>query len=109
MSTLRAIIGIVFIGTGMVFSLLSCIGVFRLKFVLNRMHAAALADTCGLLFTIVGLCVLSGFTFMTLKLALILVVFWLTSPVSGHLLSDLIKNTMKKEVSGNTFQKELEK
>ena len=109
MSTLRAVLGIVFIGAGMVFSLLACIGVFRLKFVLNRMHAAALADTCGLFFTILGLCILSGFTFMTLKLVLILIVFWLTSPVSGHLLSDLIKNTMKKDVSGNTFQKELEK
>ena len=106
---IRTIIAVILLSIGMIFSLISVLGVFRLKFALNRMHAAALGDTCGLLFSIAGLCLLSGFTFMTLKLVLILIVFWLTSPVSGHLLSDLIKNTMKKDVSGNTFQKELEK
>ena len=109
MSTVRIIIAIARMGTGMIFVLLSCIGVFRLKYALNRMHAAALADTCGILFLIAGLCVLSGFTFMTLKLILILVIFWLTRPISGHLISNMIKSTGKEELYKNASQKELEK
>ena len=109
MGTLRMVIAFVLLGTGMVFCLLSVIGVFRLKFVLNRMHAAALSDSCGMLFCISGLCVLSGFSFTTLKLILILVVLWMTSPVSGHLLSNLIKITMKNELKDNVVKKELEK
>ncbi|MCR5204394.1 MAG: monovalent cation/H(+) antiporter subunit G [Lachnospiraceae bacterium] len=109
MSTFRTITAIVLMTIGMIFILISCIGVFRMKFALNRMHSASIADTCGILFCTVGLCVLSGFTFMTLKMLLVLVVFWLTSPISGHLISNLIKTTKEKELKENAFQKELEK
>ncbi len=109
MSTIRIVAAIALMSIGALFTLISVIGVFRLKFVLNRMHSAALADTCGILFIIIGLVVLSGFTFMSLKLILILVIFWITSPVSGHLLSNLVKSTMNEEVEKNAVQKELEK
>lgn len=109
MSTFRVIAAISLISIGAIFTLISVIGVFRFKFVLNRMHSAALADTCGLLFIIAGLIVMSGFTFMSLKLILVVVIFWLTSPVSGHLLSNLVKSTMEDEVDKNAVQKELEK
>ena len=109
MGTVRIIIAIILMSIGMFFILMSCIGIFRMKFVMNRMHAAALADTCGLFFCIAGLCVLSGFTFMTLKLITVLVVFWLTSPISGHLISNLVKSTREEEVAQNAFEKELEK
>ena len=109
MNTARIIIAIICFAIGAIFCLISAFGVFRLKFALNRMHAAAVADTGGLFFTVLGLTVLSGFTFMTLKLGLIVVVFWLTSPVSGHLLSNLVKNTMGDELEKNAKQKTLEK
>lgn len=109
MSTARIVIAIICFAIGAVFCLISVLGIFRLKFVLNRMHAAALADTGGLFFIIIGLMVLSGFTFMTLKLGLIVVAFWLTSPISGHLLSNLVKNTMGDELEKNAKQKTLEK
>ena len=109
MEMFKDITAIVLISVGAVFMLISVLGVFRMKFVLNRMHSAALADTCGILFIIAGLMLLSGFTFMTLKLLLILVIFWLTSPVSGHLLSNMVKSTMGDEVASNVIEKELEK
>ena len=109
MEMFKAVTAIVLISVGAVFMLISVIGVFRMKFVLNRMHSAALADTCGILFIIAGLMVLSGFTFMSLKLLLILVIFWLTSPVSGHLLSNMVKSTMSDEMAENLIEKELEK
>ena len=109
MSTVRVVTAIVLMGIGMVFIVISVIGVFRLKFVLNRMHSASIADTCGLLFCTAGLCVLSGLSFTTLKMILVLAVFWLTSPISGHLISNLIKTTKKEELKENAYQKELEK
>ena len=64
-------------------------GVYKMKYVLNRMNAAALIDTLALLFMNVGLIVANGFTFTSLKLFLIVLVMWLTSPISGHLISKL--------------------
>ena len=109
MSTVQIVLAGICFFIGAVFCIISVLGVFRMKFVLNRMHAAALADTCGLFFIIVGLMILSGFTFMTLKLGFIIVLFWLTSPIAGHLLSNMIKSTMENELEKNAEQKELEK
>jgi len=62
------------------------LGVYRLHYVLNRMHAAAMNDTLGILFVMLGLIVMSGLTFTSLKLLLIILMLWLSSPVSGHLI-----------------------
>jgi multicomponent Na+:H+ antiporter subunit G len=72
------------------------LGVYRMKYVLNRMNAAALIDTLALLFMNIGLIIANGFTFTSLKLFLIVLVMWLTSPISGHLISKLEYVTNKK-------------
>lgn len=71
-------------------------GVYKMKYVLNRMNAAALIDTLALLFMNVGLIIANGFTFTSLKLFLIVLVMWLTSPISGHLISKLEYVTNEK-------------
>lgn len=73
--------------TGLVIFVIQLIGVFKFKYVLNRMHAAAMGDTLGIGICLVGLMILSGFNFMTLKMALIVVFLWMASPVSSHLIS----------------------
>ena len=65
------------------------ISVFKLDYVLNRMHAAATGDTLGLALSLIGLMILSGVNFITLKLALVLVFLWFSSPVSSHLIARL--------------------
>jgi len=67
----------------------SIIGVFRFKYVLNRMHAAAIADSLGLCCIIISLCIASGNLMEILKLLFILLFMWITSPISGHLLSEM--------------------
>lgn len=70
-----------------------CIGVFgsyRLKFVLNRMHAAGMLDTAGLLFLSLGLAVACGWSVTSLKLMLAVAIQWCTSPVSSHLIGRLV-------------------
>ena len=72
------------------------LGVYQMKYVLNRMNAAALIDTLALLFMNIGLIIANGFTFTSLKLFLIVLVMWLTSPISGHLISKLEYVTNEK-------------
>ena len=75
--------------TGLGIFLLQIFGVYKFKYVLNRMHAAAMGDTLGLGAFLTGLILLSGFNVTSVKLALILVFLWLASPVASHLISRL--------------------
>ena len=79
----------IFILSGLVFELISVIGVYRFKYVLNRMHAAAMGDTLGISLVLVGLMVIRGVSFDSLKFLLIIFFLWLASPVSSHLISRL--------------------
>lgn len=98
MEYLRFAIAALFILIGTFFSIMSVLGVFKFKFVLSRMHSAAMGDTLAILFVLVGLIILEGFTFTSLKLAVIILFFWLTSPVSSHLISNLVVSVDKDKV-----------
>ena len=98
MNPARVIIAIVLISVGVFFSIMSVLGTFRFKYVLNRMHAAAMGDTLAMLFVLVGLTVISGFNFTSLKLAVIVVFFWIASPVSSHLISNMVTTVDRKKV-----------
>ncbi len=71
---------------GLTVMCLGVLGVYRFKYVLNRMHAAAMNDTLGILFIMLSLIVMSGFVFTSVKLLLIIMMLWLSSPVSSHLI-----------------------
>lgn len=68
---------------------LQIFGVYKFKYVLNRMHAAAMGDTLGIGVALTGLILLSGVNFTSLKMGLVIVFLWLASPVSSHLISRL--------------------
>ena len=78
-----------FIGIGLIIIILSVLGVYRFRFVLNRMHAAAMADTLGILFIILGLMTANGFNMVLVKFLSIIAFMWIASPVSGHLITKL--------------------
>ncbi len=80
-------VGLLLMGLGIF--ILQIFGVFKFKYVLNRMHAAAMGDTLGIGVSLTGLIILSGFNFTSLKMALIILFLWLASPVSSHLISRL--------------------
>ena len=87
--TIRFIICALLLALGLVFEVCAVIGVFRFSYVLNRMHAAAMNDTMGIGLVMLGLIVISGFTFTSLKLLLVILMLWLSSPVSSHLIGRL--------------------
>ena len=86
---IRFILGVGLLLIGMGIFALQIFGVFKFKYVLNRMHAAAMGDTLGLGVSLTGLILLSGWNFTSLKMAMIIVFLWLASPVSSHLISRL--------------------
>lgn len=83
----RLIAGGALLLCGLVIFVVEVYGVFHFKYVLNRMHAAALGDTLGIACCMLGLMVLSGLNFATVKMALVIVFLWFASPVSSHLLA----------------------
>ena len=85
----RFLLGVALLLAGLGIFLLQIFGVFKFKYVLNRMHAAAMGDTLGIGVSLTGLIVLCGLNFTSLKMALIIVFLWLASPVSSHLISRL--------------------
>lgn len=86
---IRFILGIGFLLIGVAVFLLEVFGIFKFKYVLNRMQVAATGDTLGLGLSLAGLMVLFGFRFVTLKLALVIIFLWCASPVSSHLIARL--------------------
>ena len=86
---IRFVSGVGLLLVGLCLFVLQIFGVFKFKYVLNRMHAAAMGDTLGIGVCLVGLIILSGLNFTSLKMALILVFLWMASPVASHLISRL--------------------
>ena len=86
---MRYIIAGILLLIGISIVCIATFGIFKFKYVLNRMHAAAMCDTLALMICLVGVSVLYGISFITLKLILIIIFLWLASPVSSHLIARL--------------------
>lgn len=94
---IRFLTGAVFLLMGLGIFIIEMIGVFRFRYVLNRMHAAAMGDTLGIGSCLVGLIIMSGINFTSLKLFLIILFLWLSSPTSSHLIARLEVTTDEEQ------------
>ena len=88
-SIIRMIPAAIFIVLGILIMIIQVWGVFRLHYVLNRIHAAAMGDSLGIFLILLGLMILYGISFSSLKLVFVLVLFWGASPVCSHLIGKL--------------------
>ena len=84
---LREILAAVMIGLGLVCCCIAMYGVYKMDYVLSRIHAAAIIDTLGTLLIFSGMILLRGFGWASAKIVLILAFQWITSPVSTHRIS----------------------
>lgn len=89
----RFILAAVLMITGVVTMVLATFGVNRFHRALNRMHAAAMGDTLGILFVFLGLMAADGTLLGAAKLFLVVLFFWVASPVAGHMISRLEATT----------------
>ncbi len=81
------IIGLIFIGMGIVFDFFGCLGLVRLPDVYNRLQASTKAVTLGTCSIMFGAFLMVGFTSAGMKLLLCIMFILLTAPVSAHALA----------------------
>lgn len=86
---IRFLIGAFLLLFGLVIFAIEMVGVFRFRYVLNRMHAAAMGDTLGIGFSLAGLIVMNGLNFTSMKLFFVVVFLWFSSPASSHMIARL--------------------
>ena len=96
MQTFRLILAALFLIGGVATMSLAVLGMFRFKYVLNRMHTTATSDTFGLLLSMIGLIIWKGFGFEALKMLVIILFFWISGRVSSHLIARMEVSTNEK-------------
>jgi len=84
---IRFLLGTSFLLGGLAVFFVEVFGIFKFDYVLNRMHAAATGDTLGIALSLIGLMVLCGFGFTSLKMLLVIIFLWFASPVASHMLA----------------------
>lgn len=78
------------IAAGTFFVLVGAVGILRLPDVFARMHAAGMTDTLGAGLVLAGLCFQVEFGLVTVRLLLVILFLWFTSPVATHALARTI-------------------
>ena len=77
------------IAVGVVALLTGSIGLIRLPDLYSRTHAVGMMDTAGVGFIILGLIIHEGFTLVSVKLALVGIFLFFTSPIATHAVSQV--------------------
>ncbi len=84
MEIVRDILAWALILAGAAFVLIGAIGLNRMPDVFTRLHAASLIDTTGAGLMLAGMIVIAGFTLVTAKLVILLLLLWFIGPVATH-------------------------
>ena len=72
---------------GSAFCLIGALGLLRMPDFFTRMHAASLVDTLGAGLLLLGMILQAGFTLVTAKLLIIVLLLFFTSPTATHALA----------------------
>ena len=86
---IRFLLTAVFVIAGLAVCCIGVYGMFKFNYAANRMHAAATVDTLGISLACIGFAISAPDLFSALKIMLVVVFWWLSSPVSSHLLCRL--------------------
>ncbi|PKQ02329.1 MAG: sodium:proton antiporter [Alphaproteobacteria bacterium HGW-Alphaproteobacteria-12] len=81
---LRDIASAIAFAVGGAFLLIGTFGLVRLPDVWSRLHAAGIVDTVGAELVLIGMMIQAGFTQATVKLLLISLFLFVTSPTATH-------------------------
>ena len=92
---MREVFAIIFIVAGVLVFVIALLGIYRLKYVMNRMHAAAMGDTMGLGLVVIGLIILGHDVFHIAKYILVILFFWMSSPIASHMIGKVEMLTNK--------------
>jgi multicomponent Na+:H+ antiporter subunit G len=81
---IKLLLVILFLTLGSFLILVASIGVVRFPDFYTRMHAAGKADTLGQSLIFLALIIYDGFSPLSLKLFLIIILFYLINPAATH-------------------------
>ncbi len=84
---IRLVLAALFLALGVFLFFSEVVGFYKFRYVMNRMHAAAIGDTLGIASILIAVAILTGELVATCKLILILVFMFLTGPVLTHLIA----------------------
>lgn len=84
LALLRDIASGIAFAVGGAFVLIGAFGMIRLPDVWSRLHAAGVIDTVGAELVLLGMAIQAGFTQVTVKLVLIGLFLFVTSPTATH-------------------------
>ena len=82
------IVGDLIVVAGSIFIVIGGIGLIRFPDFFPRMHAGGVTDTFGAGLVLTGLAIQAGMSLITVKLLLLLLFLWLTSPTATHALAN---------------------
>ena len=91
--TIRFLLGTAFILCGLAIFIIEIFGNYHFGYVLNRMQAAAIGDSFGIVLCLVGMMFYFGWALAGLKLLFVEIFLWCSSPVSSHLVAKLEAET----------------
>lgn len=86
---------------GCFFLVAGAVGLIRLPDVYTRIHSAGVIDTVGAALILVGLAFYGGLTLATVKLLLILVFIFITSPTATNALANAVYSDGVKPMLAN--------
>lgn len=84
---IRLVIASLFLILGLFIFFSEVVGFYKFKYVMNRMHAAAMGDTLGIASVVIAVAVLIAEPVAVLKLILVIVFMFLTGPAVTHLIA----------------------
>ena len=84
---IRTVVAGVFLLIGCFFIMVAAVGIVRFPDFFSRMHPAGKSDTLGQAMVLLGLMVYEGFTFVSVKLVLIVLFVFIANPTSTHALA----------------------
>jgi len=87
MSTLVDVLSWILLLAGGAFCTIGALGLVRMPDFFTRMHAASVTDTLGAGLILLGLMLQAGLTLITVKLIVIGLLIFFTSPTSTHALA----------------------
>lgn len=83
------------------FAVTGGIGILRLPDIYTRLHASGMTDTMGAGMILAGCMLQSGLSLVTVKLFLVLLFLWLTSPISTHAVARAALHVGIRPVTGS--------
>ena len=90
---IRFLLGTAFLLCGLAIFIIEIFGNYRFGYVLNRMQAASIGDSFGIVLCLVGMRFYFGWSLSCLKLLFVEIFLWCSSPVSSHLVAKLEAET----------------